>query len=651
METEVRRYRVIEAVGRGGFGTVYRAELVGPSGFRKEVALKVLNPDAPEAAGVAERLRDEARVLGMLRHRAIVQVDGLHLLGGRWTVVMEFVEGVDLKQLLAARHKVPPGVALEIVQEVANALHYAYEMSMDRSTSGVSPGSLRLLHRDIKPGNIQLTAAGEVKVLDFGVARADFADREAHTQSVYFGSLNYMSPERLDGIDDHKGDIYALGAVLYELVMGEPLGRTSASRERHDARLREALGKLWDQLPSEDLYRLIAECLLYDPDARPTARELERACRTLRPGFGAPWLSEWAEEQVPDLLEAREAIEDDLSGATLVEQGGVSGGVTDSVAEEVPAAPARPRGSGRGRVVAAAAGTALIVVVGGGFVIGTTLWPDAGPVPASAAVQPGSDAPAAGDGQADALDELGAALDGDVAQAPAVADPAAEPWFMDGVDDAELVDDADAAGVVDDAADPGTADPGTADPGTADAAPAAASDAGRSTEASGSSSQTAARSTAGSSTSGSSTASAAPSSSTTGGAASSSTTDAPSTPASSPATSSGSSSSGSSSTGATSTTSPSTGPSSASGATSTGTGASASSGSGNVRLLRAAAGLKVVLVDGSGSHPPGRLPAGRYKVRATFPDGTVNDSLSVDVVAGGTVTLTCNVGLKSCVKL
>ena len=70
-----------------------------------------------------------------------------------------------------------------------------------------------------------------------------------------------------------------------------------------------------------------------------------------------------------------------------------------------------------------------------------------------------------------------------------------------------------------------------------------------------------------------------------------------------------------------------------------------------MRLLRGAAGLKVVLVDGSGSHPPGRLPAGRYKVRASFPDGTVNDSLAIDVIGGGTVTLSCNIGLKSCVKL
>ncbi len=387
MESEVRRYHVIEAVGRGGFGTVYRARLLGPSGFTKQVALKVLNPDAPESIGVAERLRDEARLLGMLRHRAIVQVDGLHLLNGRWTVVMEFVDGADLKQVLGATGPLPPGVAVEIVQEVANALHYAFELSQDMSVSVALPptadpdracptkASLRLLHRDIKPGNIQLTAAGEVKVLDFGVARADFADRESHTQSIYFGSLNYMAPERLDGIDDHKGDIYALGAVLFELLTGQPFGRTSANRERHDSKLREGLNVLWHQHPDEALYRLVAECLLFEPSARPSARELERACRDLRPRLGAPYLSEWAEQSIPEVLTGREALPDELSGATLVEAAAASGGVTSGHIPRVEAgprkaetvAPTAARPPSRGLAVGVAVLAFLVVVIGGGL--------------------------------------------------------------------------------------------------------------------------------------------------------------------------------------------------------------------------------------------------------------------------------------------
>src|SRR5688572_13075743 len=97
---EARRYEILETLGRGGFGTVYRAKLVGEGGFAKQVALKVLNPEVASTGEFAARMRDEARILGLIRHRAVVQVDGLVQLNGRWTVVMEYIQGVDLSQLM-----------------------------------------------------------------------------------------------------------------------------------------------------------------------------------------------------------------------------------------------------------------------------------------------------------------------------------------------------------------------------------------------------------------------------------------------------------------------------------------------------------------------------------------------------------------------
>ena len=112
-------------LGRGGFGTVYKAEFVGDGGFTKKVALKVLNPDLENVEEVARRFRDEARMLGLIRHRAIVQVDGLVRLSGRWAVIMEYVEGVSLKPIITA-DRVPPSAALQIAGELAGALDVAY---------------------------------------------------------------------------------------------------------------------------------------------------------------------------------------------------------------------------------------------------------------------------------------------------------------------------------------------------------------------------------------------------------------------------------------------------------------------------------------------------------------------------------------------
>jgi len=312
MRSDVRRYRIQEAVGKGGFGTVYRAELIGSGGFSKTVALKILNSDVEGVDEIAERLRDEARMLGLIRHRAIVQVDGLIQLNGRWTVVMEYIEGLSLKELLT-QGPVPIGSALEMMSEVAAALHAAYT----RPNRNGDP--LKLLHRDLKPSNIQLTVSGDVKLLDFGIARADFSNREAITRSLVFGSLPYMSPERLDFEDSHAGDIYALGAVLYELVTGKKLGKTSANIHKHETRVINAIEAVILHTGSEEVADFIQSMLAYHTEDRPTAREVERRCRQLRSLFDDAWLSDWAERIIPPMLINRPPIEDDLSGTLLTE--------------------------------------------------------------------------------------------------------------------------------------------------------------------------------------------------------------------------------------------------------------------------------------------------------------------------------------------
>jgi tRNA A-37 threonylcarbamoyl transferase component Bud32 len=305
-----RRFRVLGTIGSGGFGTVYKAELLGEGGFRKVYALKVLNPEVEVHPEVAGRLRDEARILGLVRHRAIVGADSLLQVDGRWVVVMEFVEGVDLHDVLE-HGALPLGPALEVAEEVAEALHQAH----------VQPGPdgvpLALLHRDIKPPNVQITAAGEVKVLDFGTARANFAKREARTTELAFGTLDYMSPERMEFEDSHAGDVYALGALLFEMLVGHPLGRTSPIARRHEgvvARAREALAAF-----PEGVVELVSRCLAFSATDRPTAAEFARVSRRLRAGQ-TEWLVEWAAARVPGWIAARgELATDAMTGRELAE--------------------------------------------------------------------------------------------------------------------------------------------------------------------------------------------------------------------------------------------------------------------------------------------------------------------------------------------
>ncbi len=317
MAAEGRRYHVQHVLGRGGFGTVYQAEMISGGGFAKPVALKVLNAEMGGMAEVAQRLRDEARLLGRLKHPAILRVDDLVQLEGCWTVVMELLVGANLHQIVRAAGPLPTGIALEITHVVAGALHAAH----DRPGPGGEP--LRVLHRDIKPSNIQLTPLGEVKVLDFGVARASFATREAATRSLIFGSVGYMAPERMAGRDSHAGDVYALGVVLYEILAGKRLGTACGHARLQATMVDEALASLEGQHPDEDLHALLRAVLAFEPEARPRADDLRRQARRLRARYPEPWLSDWTDTVLRQVMAEQDDGAGPLTGRVLHERSGV----------------------------------------------------------------------------------------------------------------------------------------------------------------------------------------------------------------------------------------------------------------------------------------------------------------------------------------
>ncbi|MEC7241514.1 MAG: serine/threonine-protein kinase [Myxococcota bacterium] len=302
-----REFQFLKEIAAGGFGSVYLTKISHPDGFSRLTAVKLLHRRWSDNEEISRRMRDEARLLGWLRHRHIVDVVDLTSLDGRTAIIMEYLEAVDLKQVIRASmesgERVPQRACFQIMMAAASALDAAFNRP---PYAGEKP--LRVIHRDIKPSNIMVDDSGHVKVLDFGVARADFAERESHTRELQFGSIDYMPPERLMFEPESPGsDVYSLGATIYELLGNEKLGKAKGSPVKHEAFVAERIEGLREraglQGPVGDtIAELIRETLQYEPSERPGAAQVMSRCRLLGreiPGLG---LSEWAESRVPILL-------------------------------------------------------------------------------------------------------------------------------------------------------------------------------------------------------------------------------------------------------------------------------------------------------------------------------------------------------------
>lgn len=230
-----RRFRFLKQISEGTFGKVYMSEMITDSNFSKIVAIKILHGKWVEHEEIVQRARDEARVLGLLNHPNIVRVVDLTSIKGKCSVIMEYLDGVDLKNLITYCKEnglpIPLKVILDIMEAVSSAMYAAYYESPPQSGA-----PLKLIHRDIKPSNIMLTIEGEVKILDFGTAQANFEDREAATMALTFGSAGYMAPERLllDEKDRPSGDVYSLGVTLYELLTCKRFGKINPLKEKFD---------------------------------------------------------------------------------------------------------------------------------------------------------------------------------------------------------------------------------------------------------------------------------------------------------------------------------------------------------------------------------------------------------------------------------
>lgn len=310
MKRSAGPFEILEILGEGSFGTVCVAR-VSTDPLRRKVALKILKGAYATNEKILNRTRDEARLLSAINHPNIVRVERLMEINGRPVVVMEHVQGVSLDQLLLRfKDGLPGAIALEVVRQTALALQVAYAEAL-----GDDGRPLRVVHRDIKPSNIMLSIHGEVKVLDFGIARGEFEGREARTESVVMGSRPYMAPERLDGVSDSAAvDVYSSGMTLFELLTGRPMS-LSINPVSHDQAMNRQLQYVHIQGMStsavEDLRDLVRRMCAYTRDYRPSsadcARDLEQLQYAMDRRYHIP-LEEFARTTVLPIYESRQRI-------------------------------------------------------------------------------------------------------------------------------------------------------------------------------------------------------------------------------------------------------------------------------------------------------------------------------------------------------
>ncbi|MES2641883.1 MAG: protein kinase [Myxococcota bacterium] len=303
-----RRFRFLKELAQGGFGKVYLAEMITGDNFSSVVAIKVLHSKWVDNDEVVMRSRDEARLLGRLRHRSIVRVEDLTAIQGQCAIVMEYLQGVDLKTISNALREqgkpFPRQSMFEVIGAIASALDAAYNhMPLQGGES------LKVIHRDIKPSNAMITIEGDVKVLDFGTARASFDDREAKTQALAFGSAAYMAPERLMGEEDHPaGDIFSLGITLYELLTLDSFGKIHIRPERFEKTVAERLAGLdLTGLPEsmhEDFRETMRMMLAYEPENRPTSSQVVELMETFSDAARDGGLKRFVRESVKEIIES-----------------------------------------------------------------------------------------------------------------------------------------------------------------------------------------------------------------------------------------------------------------------------------------------------------------------------------------------------------
>lgn len=321
-------YTLFDHIGRGGMADIYRARSTSNLGAQREVVIKEVLPELCDIPRFAELLAGEAKLASGLTHANVVTIEHLGRDDGTLYIAMEYVEGLDLRELLrrCARQGVPLPIdfALWMVMEILKGLGYAHRFRFDDAVG--------LVHRDVSPSNVLLSFEGELKLCDFGIARANDAAAGVSDDAIE-GKAGYMSPEQaMGGRVDARSDLFAVGILLWELCAGRRLYKAKAGESLIDVAARADVPPLAARgLPREPvLFAIIRRALSRAPEARyGTAEEMLREIEdyavqaklmTSSLRFGQ-WLGEHFEPEIAAARRAREkAVRALAAGPVLVLQ-------------------------------------------------------------------------------------------------------------------------------------------------------------------------------------------------------------------------------------------------------------------------------------------------------------------------------------------
>ncbi|MCM8536908.1 MAG: serine/threonine protein kinase [Lentisphaeraceae bacterium] len=262
----INHYKIVREIAEGGMGTVYEASQMGVQGFEKRVAVKTLLNELYEDERFIDMFIDEAKLVANLVHENIVQIYQLGKADFGYYIVMELVNGIPLHDLIDELNEkqklMPVELAVFITSRIARALSYAHS----RTDKFRFP--LNIVHRDVCPNNILITTEGLPKLTDFGIAKARNNIMPANDQCL-MGKLMYMPPEQaLKKGTDHRGDIYALGIVLFELLSGHKGREGRTESETLELACQGCVDT--DVLPElpETLLDILFKAIQVDPDER-----------------------------------------------------------------------------------------------------------------------------------------------------------------------------------------------------------------------------------------------------------------------------------------------------------------------------------------------------------------------------------------------